>query len=550
VLFRSGSNFRLGEEDENSKYAPELFITMETGRSTRTDVYTNFFGTLVSAFSAIKDKEGNVVAVVGADISVDEIFNTSTIIKFFLRLFSLIIISSAPPMLLLFFILNRIIGRPIHELINATKQISQGDLNVEFSIRSGDEFEVLGNSFKVMGTQLHNYMENLTEVTKEKVRINSELNIAKKIQSSMLPNVFPPYPNRHEFDIYATMIAANEVGGDFYDFALIGENKLAVIIADVSGKGVPGALFMVIASTLLKNQALYGYQPNEIFDKVNNILCEKNDANMFVTAFLGYLDLPSGKFTYVNAGHNPPLLKQTNGDFKLIPVVKNFVLGALPDTTYVQQEVYLSHGDIICLYTDGVTEAMNFRNELYGISRFLNKINDLKKLDVTDIVLNLIDDIVVFSEGAVQTDDIALLLLKVTTKKIAELVIDAKIDNYDFVKEFVSKVFEKVECEKKIQNHILIAVEEIFLNISKYAYPQEIGEVKIIIAINGEVSLEFQDNGPPFNPLVMEDPDLTIPAEEVEIGGLGIFLVKKIMDKVEYRKEDNKNILKIKKIIN
>jgi sigma-B regulation protein RsbU (phosphoserine phosphatase) len=228
----------------------------------------------------------------------------------------------------------------------------------------------------------------------------------------MLPHIFPPYPDRTEFDLYGTMEPAKEVGGDFYDFFLADEKTLAVVMADVSGKGVPAALFMVIAKTLLKNNAQMGKCPKDVFNEVNNILCENNEGGLFVTTFMGYLNVETGLFTYVNAGHNPPCIRQANGDFTYMSCRPGFVLAGMEDMSYKEQSITLSPGDVLYLYTDGVTEAVDQVEDLYGEKRLLETLNKHKSDDLVDLLHAVRADISDFANGAEQADDITMLALK------------------------------------------------------------------------------------------------------------------------------------------
>lgn len=243
------------------------------------------------------------------------------------------------------------------------------------------------------------------------MRTEAEMNVASKIQQDMLPQIFPTFENRSDFSIFATMQPAKEVGGDFYDFFFVDETKLALVIADVSGKGVPAALFMVIAKTLIKDQAQTGIDPSEVFTKANNLLCESNGEGMFVTAFMGILDLPTGQFTYVNAGHNLPLIKQ--GDrYEWLKARPGFVLAGMEDVMYRQNTLQLNPGDKIYLYTDGVTEALNPSLELYSDPRLLETINQAKDLNVQETLPFIKNDIFKFANGADQADDITMLGLE------------------------------------------------------------------------------------------------------------------------------------------
>jgi len=312
------------------------------------------------------------------------------------------------------YLLSRLINRPLGQLTSGVAELGGGDLNKQIEIHTRDEFGTLAAAFNKMTVELKEYINNLSHVTAEKERIGAELNIATQIQSHMLPYIFPAFPDRAEFDIYAAMLPAREVGGDFYDFFLIDENKLAVVIADVSGKGVPAALFMVITKTLIKSNALSGKAPREVFETVNNLLCESNEAGMFVTAFMGILDIPSGIFTYVNAGHNPPLLKRVDGEFTWLPVRRGFVLAGMGDIFYKQDEIRLNPGDTVFLYTDGVTEAADGENNLFTATRLLTVSNASKDCEPKELLLSIKGEIDKFANSAEQADDITMLALKIT----------------------------------------------------------------------------------------------------------------------------------------
>ncbi|MDR0949479.1 MAG: SpoIIE family protein phosphatase, partial [Lachnospiraceae bacterium] len=260
---------------------------------------------------------------------------------------------------------SRRLTEPLLSLRKDVGIISSGNLSHRAAVVSEDEIGDLAAAFNDMSFSLQTYITNLTAITAEKERIGAELNVATQIQASMLPCIFPAFPDRPEFDIYASMLPAKEVGGDFYDFFLIDNEKLAVVMADVSGKGVPAALFMVIAKTLIKNNAQYGKTPKEVFEIVNDMLCENNEAGMFVTAFMGFLEIPTGTFTYVNAGHNPPLIKRSGNHFEWLPTKPCFVLAGMEEMSYRQDEITLHPGDTLYMYTDGVTEAVNRSEELF-----------------------------------------------------------------------------------------------------------------------------------------------------------------------------------------
>lgn len=327
--------------------------------------------------------------------------------------------------ILLFFItyigwsLADYLTKPIRQLSKGVQQIAMGNFNGKLNIYTGDEIESLAISFNAMTTELQTYIKNLEQITAEKERIATELNVATNIQKNMLPCIFPPYPDRKDFDIYAVMYPAKEVGGDFYDFYLLDENHLVITIADVSDKGIPAAMFMVITKTILKNFAMSMISPDDfsaVVQCANRQLCENNEEMMFVTVFMGMLDLKTGKFIYVNAGHTPPMIRHKHKDdsiFEYLPVEKNCVLGINEEAQFKQQEVYLKQGDELFLYTDGVTEAINKEKKLYSIERLysnLNKIN--QKSSCQDILRDVKLSIDEFAQGMYQSDDITMLAIK------------------------------------------------------------------------------------------------------------------------------------------
>jgi sigma-B regulation protein RsbU (phosphoserine phosphatase) len=309
-------------------------------------------------------------------------------------------------------LLSRLINRPLRKLTGGVAELGGGNLDRKIELTSRDEFGQLAAAFNKMTEDLKASIEQSARELAEKERIGAELNVARKIQASMLPCIFPPFPDRTEFDIFASMLPAREVGGDFYDFFLIDDNTLAVVMADVSGKGVPAALFMVIAKTLIQNTALSGKRPEAVFGIVNKMLCENNEASMFVTAFLGYLDLPSGKFTFVNAGHNPPLLGKVGEPFTWLRTRPGAVLAGDGDTFYRQHEIALNPGDKLFLYTDGITEAVNNDNVLFSDPRLRDTANRCRDLPLREFTVSIKREIDVFAGGAEQADDITMLMLR------------------------------------------------------------------------------------------------------------------------------------------
>ena len=452
--------------------------------------------------------------------------------------------------------MGRVVTKPIGKLAAFTKNITETGVfeNQRISLKTGDEIEQLGNSFNYMLEKLESYIANLSRVTAEKERIGAELDIAKNIQASMLPCIFPAFPERREFDIYATMDPAKEVGGDFYDFFMVDERHLAIVMADVSGKGVPAALFMVIGKTLINDHTVPGKDLGEVFAEVNNMLCESNSEGLFITAFEGVLDLATGEFYFVNAGHEMPFILKAGGEFEPFKIRPGFVLAGMENMKYRAGSITLGAGDKIFQYTDGVTEATNSENKLYGMDRLKAALNSVKDAAPAEILGEVKADIDKFVSGAPQFDDITMLCLEYKAKMGDGCVITvpAAAESIDKITEFINTELEKLDCPKKTQKQIDIAADEIFSNIAHYAYESKDGSAEIRLEKSDNpkaVTLTFTDSGIPYNPLEKPDPDITLSADEREIGGLGIYIVKKTMDEVKYERKDGKNILSVTKYL-
>jgi sigma-B regulation protein RsbU (phosphoserine phosphatase) len=305
------------------------------------------------------------------------------------------------------------ISRPLRALTESARQVAQGNLEVELpAITANDEIGVLTRSFDEMKTALKEYIGNLERTTAAKERIESELRIARTIQMSFLPRRFPPFPHRPELDLYATLEPAREVGGDFYDFFLLGEDKLFVAIGDVSDKGVAAALFMAMTKSLLKSSAAQEMEPAELLQRVNFELCQENDALMFVTVCCGILDLPTGVFIYSNAGHNPPLLRRTGAAAAWLELPAGLVLGVRPTARYSSRRVQLAAGDGLLLYTDGITDALNPEQQAFSVERLLQEAGGSPEESATAFTERIIGRVRDYTAGAEPADDMALLSLR------------------------------------------------------------------------------------------------------------------------------------------
>ncbi len=316
-------------------------------------------------------------------------------------------------LLVLSMMLAKKIVRPLNTITKRISEISES--NIEFKMedayRTGDEIEIMAQSFADISHRTVQYVDEVKRVTAEKERIGTELNMARKIQASMLPHMFPPYPDRKEFDLYATMTPAKEVGGDFYDFFLVDDDHLCLVMADVSGKGVPAALFMMVSKVILQSCAMLGRSAAEILQKTNQALCHDNQVEMFVTVWIGILEISTGKLTAANAGHEYPVLKK-GSQFALYKDKHGFVIGAMDGMIYKEYELQLEPGDKLFVYTDGVTEATNVDKKLFGTDRMLEALNKAPETNVKQILVNVRSDIDTFVGEAEQFDDLTMLCLE------------------------------------------------------------------------------------------------------------------------------------------
>ena len=304
--------------------------------------------------------------------------------------------------------------RPIECMTKRISEISGTDMafEMEDTYKTGDEIEVLAKSFETLSTRTREYINQITEITAEKERVGTELALATKIQADMLPNIFPPFPERKDFDIYATMTPAKEVGGDFYDFFLIDDDHLGLVMADVSGKGVPAALFMMMSKILVSNYAMVGESPAKVLEQVNNQICKNNEEEMFVTVWFGVLELSTGKVKAANAGHEYPIIKKSEGGFELFKDRHGFVIGGMESARYKEYEFTLDKGGVLFLYTDGVAEATNSQNELFGTDRTVDALNSEPDASPEELLKKITADMKDFVGNAPQFDDITMLAVK------------------------------------------------------------------------------------------------------------------------------------------
>ena len=509
------------------------------------------YGYLASAYVAILNGAGTPVALASVDISMDMIDQQ---IRQFLGLtLCVVLVVLLLSIFAYYYYVRRILIRPLGTLHHAAIGLVESQMenlsDFKVDLHTGDELEDLSDAFRYMVSELNEYIRNLSRVTAEKERIGAELDVARHIQASMLPCIFPAFPERHEFDIYASMTPAKEVGGDFYDFFLVDDDHLAIVMADVSGKGVPAALFMMISKTLLKSAAQSGLSPKAVLEKVNNQLCENNDAEMFVTVWLGILEISTGKMKCANAGHEYPAIMRRGGGFQLFKDKHGLVLAGMEGARYREYELELNEGDRLFVYTDGVPEATNADTVLYGTDRMLHALNEAKDRSCCELLASLHRDVDAFVGAADQFDDITMLCieLRTVTNGMKKIGIAPTLDKLPEATGFFEDILSAANAPMKVIAQVNVAVDEIFSNIARYS-----GATAATLGCSladGRMTLRFSDNGRPYDPTGKPDPDTTLSAEERDVGGLGIFMVKKIMDEVTYEYVDGLNILTLVKAL-
>ncbi|MDD2594563.1 MAG: SpoIIE family protein phosphatase [Bacteroidales bacterium] len=445
----------------------------------------------------------------------------------------------------------RRVTSPLKSFAVSAKKIAHGDFNVALPvIKSEDEMMELRNSFDYLQKELVRYMDSLQNTASAKEKIESELRIARQIQLGMIPKTFPAFPTRTDMDIYAILNPAKEVGGDLYDFYIDGD-RLLFVIGDVSGKGVPASLLMAVTRSMFRSASAYLHSPAEIVSALSAAIVDSNDSNMFVTLFLGILNLKTGEINYCNAGHNPPVLL-SSGNVGFFPVEPNIPLGLFEGFEYKEQNGVIPNGATLFCYTDGLTEAESETKELYGEDRLLKVLED-KELYTSKNQINAVyEDVRAHVGNADQSDDLTMLSITVFYKTISrKIVITNDLSEIETLKSTVDSFCEEVKISPELSMQLQLVLEEAVTNVILYAYPDKKGDIELELSqCNGHLTFVLSDRGIPYNPLEKEDPDVTLAAEERPIGGLGIYFIKQLMDEVGYNRNDGKNIFTMKKIQN
>lgn len=394
-------------------------------------------------------------------------------------------------------------------------------------------------------------MKKIHAITATNERMENELHIAREIQMAMIPKTFPPFPDRTDLDFAASIVPAKEVGGDLYDF-FIRDEKLYFCIGDVSGKGIPAALVMAVTRSLFRATSAHETNPQRIVTAMNDTMSESNESSMFVTFFCGVLNLATGHLRYCNAGHNPPLI--LTDKIRLLPVQPNIPLGIMYGFAFTEQETQLQYDDSLLLYTDGLTEAENAQAQQFGLERveavLRNRRSSQEHLEA------LQSAVTAFVKEAPQSDDLTMLFIHYLPKEETllqerHLVLHNDIQQIPQLADFVETIAQEKHLSQSLAMGINLALEEAVSNVILYAYPKETDGLVDVEAILRKDSLEFIiiDSGVPFDPTAAPDIDTALPVEQRSIGGLGIHLVRELMDSVNYERKDGKNYLRmIKKL--
>ena len=493
----------------------------------------------------------------------------------------LIILIMLAGLLALFFVcrtLLRRITRPLWLFASSADEIAKGNLTASLpNIETQDEMKRLSDSFSLMQTSLQQQMEELRTTTASKAAIESELNVASDIQRSMLPKIFPPYPERDDIDIYGQLTPAKAVGGDLFDF-YIRDEKLFFCIGDVSGKGVPASLVMAVTRAQFRTISVHVTQPNRIVEQMNEAMAQDNDSSMFVTLFLGVLDLPTGRLHYCNAGHDAPVLIGSN--IGLLPCDSNLPVGVMSGWTYTAQETQINPQTTIFLYTDGLTEAENANHEIFTEKRMLDAITSHQFTSTSTststlvtqhstpitqhptpitLISHMTEAVQQFVGEAEQSDDLTMLAIQYIGQQQQQdvrfqrsITLTNDIDEIHKLADFIDQVCEVASFNPATIMQMNLAIEEAVVNIMNYAYPQgTTGNINVEARLS-DSSLVFviSDTGKPFDPTAQGEVDITLSAEERPVGGLGIHLIRQLMDSVNYEYIDNHNILTLTKKIN
>ena len=462
--------------------------------------------------------------------------------------------------LMLFFFIRVITSelQPLRRLAEEAETIASGQFDTQLpELQRIDEIGQLSQSFGNMQQSLVKYIEELKDTTIQKASIERDLSIASDIQMGMLPEKFPTKEDRDDVQLYASLTPAKAVGGDLFDFYFRDE-KLFFCIGDVSGKGVPASLFMAVTRSIFRTVSVHESMPDRIVTVMNRTIADMNKTNMFVTLFVGVLDLPTGRLHYCNAGHDAPLL--VGAGVGELPCDANIPVGFMPRWKYTLQEAHIFTGTTIFLFTDGLTEAENINHAQFQMER-VNEVAGQalaqQMQEPKELIGSMTEAVHQFVGDAEQSDDLTMMAIQYIkqqhdVKLRKSIVLPNDVKEVSKLTAFVEEVCEAMGFDGALTAQLTLAIEEAVVNVMKYAYPPQIRGDVTIEAQSNDLRLKFTiiDSGMPFDPTVRAEVDTTLSAKDRPIGGLGIHLVRKIMDSINYERVDSLNVLTLRKKLN
>lgn len=493
----------------------------------------NEYGNEFDLVMPVTDYYGNKV-MSGVSFSCAQLFGQ--VIKFFIIFAIMIFAVIVGIYFAVYYLIKKRISDPAEELGKSMQEFLADGKRTPIELKGGepDEYIMIAESFNTMSKNIDSYLENINAFTRDKEHRETELDIASHIQRGFLPQDFIL---NSVFEIRTEMIPAKDVGGDLYDYVMLDESRVLVAIADVSGKGISAALFMAVTMMLIRQYAGMNLTPAEILEKTNDFLSRNNPAMLFATAFVGIFDSKTKEFTYANAGHNLPYV--IGNEVKILDGAEGVLMGLFAGEKYSQNTVNLNIGDTVLMYTDGVTEAVNGRNEFFGDERLKNLVEEFRRTHKTDIVSYVNKAVTDYADGAERHDDITMLAL--TVKDTLEIFLDPEIREFERIKAAILGM----PLPRSRQIELCVAAEEIFVNICSYAFEGKDAEgekVRFTLSVSDKVEMRFEDSGQPFNPLesVEKPEDYDI---DNHIGGLGKYIAFSSVDDAEYEYKDGKNII-------
>ncbi len=524
-------------EDMLGKTIADIGIDFQPDKVKEMEEFERELGGESKAYMMYKMSEGYYIIAVRLAEEADLSRNMTVVIQISIEIIVCFAIFFA-----VFFIIRRYLVKDLEKVNDSLAEIADGNLDVVVDARGNQEFAELSDDINQTVDTLKKYIHEAN------IRIDKELAVAKRIQYQMLPADEVVIPDDGQFDLAGCMFTAKEVGGDFYDYFPVGENRVAVVIADVSGKGIPAALFMMTTKTLIKNLLLNGRNPAEALELANAELCANNSAKMFVTAWVGILDYEQDILTFANAGHNPPLFKKSSeNEFTYLDFKKykrSIMLGIRKKIKYYENKIRFSRNDILYLYTDGVTEAASTQNELFGEDRLKRCLDENADLEVGELLECVRSEVENFTGEAEQFDDITMVVLKMFSLN-REMELEINTENQKKFAEFIEDVFDECRIAAKTKRQMLVCFDEIFSNAMKYS---DAVTYKVMCGVHKNTAfIQMSDNGTPYNPLEQETPDVTKPRESYSKGGYGLVIIKRMTDKQVYNYQNNRNILTLYK---